>query len=183
VRTQAWPWLALAEAQGGDLKSAHAVIARTPLDCYLCLRIRGSIDAVEGDQAGASYWYARAVSAAPSVPFAYADWGEMLLHEGDYDAAIAEFREANLKGPHFADPLEKWGEALVQEKRSDLALAKFEEAAKFAPNWGRLHLKWGEALVYAAKKDQAGKQFALASALDLSAAEKSELARMNGTHG
>ena len=58
----------------------------------------------------------------------------MLLEEGKYDGAIAKFREANLKGPHFADPLEMWGESLMQENRSDLALAKFEEANKYAPN-------------------------------------------------
>jgi hypothetical protein len=40
-----------------------------------------------------------------------------------------------------------------------------------------LHLKWGEALVYAGKKDEAQKQFARAGGLDLSAADKAELAR------
>ncbi len=76
----------------------------------------------------------------------------MLLHEGDYNAAIEKFGTANLKGPRFADPLEMWGEALMLTNRSDLALAKFEEANKYAPNWGRLHLKWGEALFYAGHK-------------------------------
>ena len=99
----------------------------------------------------------------------------MLLHEGEYDAAIAKFTLANAKGPHFADPLEMWGEALMLKNRSDLAPAKFAEANKYTPNWGRLHLKWGEALVYAGKRDEAKKQFALASALDLSASEKSEM--------
>lgn len=34
--------------------------------------------------------------------------GEMLLRAGDFDGAIANCHEANLKGPHFADPLAKW---------------------------------------------------------------------------
>ena len=69
----------------------------------------------------------------------------------------------------------------MAKNQSHLALAKFAEAEKYAPNWGRLHLKWGEALVYAGKKDEAQKQFARAAALDLTPAEKSELARM--AHG
>ena len=100
-----------------------------------------------------------------------------------YDAAIAKFKAANQKGPHFADPLEMWGEALMLKNRSDLALAKFEEANKYAPNWGRLHLKWGEALFYAGKQDEAKKQFAAAATLDLSAADKVQLATMSARHG
>lgn len=83
------------------------------------------------------------------------------------------------KGPHFADPLEGWGEALMTRDRSDLALAKFEEANKYDPNWGGLHLKWGEALLYAGNKEDAAKQFGAAATLDLTAAERAELARMN----
>jgi len=99
------------------------------------------------------------------------------MAKGDLDGAIAKFDIAHQKGPHFADPLEMWGESLVARNRSDLALAKFEEAAKYAPNWGRLHLKWGEALWWAGKHDEARKQFAIASGLDLTPSEKSELAR------
>ena len=86
---------------------------------------------------------------------------------------------ANQKGPKFADPLEMWGEALMKKNRSDLALAKFTEAEKYAPNWGRLHLKWGEALGYAG---EARKQFARAAQLDLTAADKAELARVASQH-
>jgi tetratricopeptide (TPR) repeat protein len=89
---------------------------------------------------------------------------------------------ANRIGPHFADPLEMWGEALMLKNRSDLALAKFAEAAKYAPNWGRLHLKWGEALIYAGKPDEAKAQLAIAPGLDLSSADKAELAKVN-SHG
>ncbi|HYJ35091.1 MAG TPA: hypothetical protein VEV64_02965, partial [Rhizomicrobium sp.] len=112
---------------------------------------------------------------APSIPKAYADWGEAYLERGQPDAAIAKFKQANEKGPHFADPLEYWGEALMAKNRSHLALAKFAEAEKYAPNWGRLHLKWGEALTYAGKKDEAAKQLARAAVLDLTPLEKSEL--------
>jgi len=177
AETEAMPLLAEALAQSGDFDGAQAAIEATPLDCYDCLRERGRIAALKMNWPVASDWFARAVVAAPSVPFAYDDWGGMLLARGDADAAIAKFTLAAEKGPHFADPLELWGEALMARNRSDLALAKFTKAEKYAPKWGRLHLKWAEALGYAGHKDQARAQYQIASTLDLSASDKSEFAR------
>jgi len=177
VEAEVTPLLAEALAQSGDLDGAQGAINATPLDCYNCLRERGRIAALKKNWPVASDWFARAVAAAPSVPFAYDDWGGMLLARGDADAAIAKFNLANQKGPHFADPLEMWGEALMAKNQSHLALAKFEEAEKYAPNWGRLHLKWGEALGYAGHKNQARAQYQTASRLGLSTAEKIELDR------
>jgi hypothetical protein len=179
VATRAMPLLAYALAMTGDIAAAHRAIDGTPGDCTLCLDMRGNIDAVQDNWGGAQYWFARAVSASPSSVFAYTDWGAMLLAQGKPDEAIAQFTTASQKGPHFADPLEGWGEALMAKNQSHLALAKFAEADKYAPNWGRLHLKWGEALGYAGKKGEAQKQFALAAGLDLSTADKSELARLS----
>jgi predicted Zn-dependent protease len=173
-----FPRVALAQAKTGDFNSAWREIGRTPLDCYLCLRVRGRIAVEQKNWNGAAYWFAHAVREAPSIPFAYAEWGEMLLRKGDLDGAIAKFTIANQKGPHFADPLEMSGEALIRKNRSDLALAKFEEANKYAPNWGRLQLKWGEALLWSGKRDEAKKKFASAATLDLTPSEKSELAKM-----
>ena len=171
------PLLAVALARAGDSDGAQTAIAATALDCYDCLRARGEIAALRNDATAAQAWFARAVTAAPSIPFAFADWGEMLLAKADFDAAIAKFTLANQKGPHFADPLEMWGEALMLKNRSDLALSKFEDAYKYAPNWGRLHLKWGEALGYVGRKDEGKAQYQIASTLDLSVADKAELAR------
>jgi tetratricopeptide (TPR) repeat protein len=175
------PLDAAASAMLGDFKTADAEIARTPPDCDLCLRMRGRIAAAEHRWTASAYWFARLSAHEPSIPFPDSDWGMMLLAKGDRDGAIAKFEIANKKGPHFADPLEMWGEALMAKNRSDLALAKFADAAHYAPNWGRLHLKWGEALVYAGKPGEAKTQFAIAGRLDLSEAEKPELARMS--HG
>jgi tetratricopeptide (TPR) repeat protein len=177
-KAQIEPRIALALAHLGDIGGARATIAATSPTCYGCLRARGNIEALAKNWSGAATWFADAVRHAPSIPFAYADWGHMLLAKGDTDGAIAKFKLANEKGPHFADPLEMWGEALIAENRSDLAPAKFAEADKYTPNWGRLHLKWGEALFYAGKKDEAKKQFAIAAALDLTPSEKSELAKV-----
>ncbi len=175
LRLVVWPKLALALAHTGQFAEAESIIAKTPPDCDFCLRMRGSIAAAKHDWGGAAHMFSIVSARAPHIPFADTDWGAMLMARGDYDAAVAKFAFANQKSPHFADPLEMWGEALMLKNRSDLALAKFEEANKYAPNWSRLHLKWGEALVFAGKRDEAKKQFALTSALDLSAAEKSEL--------
>jgi tetratricopeptide (TPR) repeat protein len=177
------PLLAIAEAHLGDFAKARRAIDATPLDCYLCLRARGVIAESETRSGAASYWYACAVQAAPSIPFAYTDWGAMLMAAAHYDAAIAKFEEANKKGPHFADPLELWGEALMLQNRADLALDKFEEANKYAPHWGRLHLKWGEALFYFGDKDESIKQIAIAAGLDLPTADKSELESWMKAHG
>jgi tetratricopeptide (TPR) repeat protein len=177
VPTTIWPLVAEGRAMRGDFAAAHAEIDRTPGDCDLCLRMRGKIDAAQKNYDGAAFWFARAAQLAPSIPFAFTDWGQMLLQKGDPDAAIAQFTIANQKGPHFADPLEGWGEALMAKNQSHLALAKFADAEKYAPNWGRLHLKWGEALVYAGKRDEAKAQFARAAQLDLTPSEKAEFVR------
>lgn len=170
-----WPAEAEALARTGEMARAQALIAKTAPDCDLCMRGRGRIAARKHDWAGAARWFKRVSVRSPHIPFADADWGEMLLRKGDYDDAIAKFESAHRKGPRFADPLEMWGEALIAKNRSDLALTKFEEAARYAPNWGRLHLKWGEALWWTGDKDGAKKQFAAASALTMTAGETQTL--------
>ncbi len=171
------PTAALAAAHEGDMRTADNLIGQTPRDCYYAVRVRGEMAAITRHWNDSARWYAEAAADAPSIPFAYAEWGRMLMTKGDLDGAIGEFQIANEKGPHFADPLEMWGEALILEKRSDLALAKFAEAEKYAPNWGRLHLKWGEALSYAGRKTESQQQLAIAAGLFLPDIEKLELAR------
>jgi tetratricopeptide (TPR) repeat protein len=177
------PLLALAHAEAGDAATADALIAPTPRDCYLCVRVRGRIAAIERKWDASARWFEAATKLAPSLPTAFSEWGEMLLAGGDLDGATAKFEIANQKGPHFADPLELWGEALMAKNRSDLALAKFSEANQYAPQWGRLHLKWGEALRYAGQPDEANRQFAIAAGLFLTGPEHAALERDRGTHG
>ena len=171
------PSVALALAHMGQFAAAEARLKPMPGDCYPCLRARAQVAALQGQDARADFWFARAAAIAPSSPYAESEWGQVLLARGKPDEAIEQFNIANKKGPHFADPLEGWGEALMAKNQSHLALAKFAEAEKYAPNWGRLHLKWGEALAYSGKKDEAAKQFARAAQLDLTLSDKAELAR------
>jgi tetratricopeptide (TPR) repeat protein len=175
------PFVAMARAMLGDFKKADALIAGTPDHCDLCLRTRARIAELEQQYGRMDWWFARAVAQNPSIPFAYTDWGQTLMANGDLAGAAAKFEIAHQKAPRFADPLEMWGEVLIRQNRSDLALAKFQEASRYAPNWGRLHLKWGEALSWAGKHDGAKRQFARAGELDLTASEKSELAKVS--HG
>jgi tetratricopeptide (TPR) repeat protein len=180
--TRIVPFAAIAHAKLGDFKTANKLIAQTPDQCDICLRTRALIAELEDQHARADWWFARAVFENRSIPFAYTDWGQALMARGDLDAAIPKFEQAHQKGPHFADPLEMWGEVLIAKNRADLALAKIEEAIRFTPNWGRLHLKWGEALWWSGDKTGAQKQFAIASGLDLTQAERGELDRMRGMH-
>lgn len=183
VARQVWPNTAYALALTGDLSGAHRMIDKTPRDCFSCLRMRGKIREVEKNWAGAAFWFARAAAFAPSLPFAWTDWGRVLLEKSDLDGAMEKLAIAHAKSPNYADPLELWGEASMAKNRSDLAVAKFQEAANDAPNWGRLHLKWGEALFYAGKKAEGEKQLSVASNLKLTPAERTELKQFQAVKG
>jgi tetratricopeptide (TPR) repeat protein len=170
-----WPLEALALAHTGDVAAAQALIGRTPLDCYPCLRVRGQVAAQARDWPAAERWFAEAVRQAPSPPLAYAEWGRMRLDKGDPDGAIAVLRIAELKGPRFADPAQIWGEALMAKGDYAGASKKFGEAAKLAPNWGRNHMKAGEALAKLGQTEAARAQLRTASSLDQTLAERAEL--------
>lgn len=182
IRTVLAPLTAEAQARLGDFSGAEATLATMPDHCYPCMRAYGAVAALRGQRERADWWFARAVNAAPSIPFAYHEWGKALLERGQPDAAIAQFTLSNQKGPHFADALEGWGEALMAKNQSHRAVAKFAEAEKYAPNWGRLHLKWGEALAFSGRRDEAQKHFARAAQLDLTPSEKAELTRLGYRH-
>jgi predicted negative regulator of RcsB-dependent stress response len=50
----------------------------------------------------------------------------------------AKFKDANQKGPHWADPLKAWGDVLVKQDKTKEALVKYDDALKYAPNWKQL---------------------------------------------
>jgi hypothetical protein len=171
-----WPLIAYAHARTGDIAGAERLLAPLADDNAAAVRMRAMIAELKGEHGRADRWFARSEAQTPSIPQTDLWWGQAWLARGRPDAAIEKFRLSNRKGPKFADPLEGWGEALMAKNQSHLALAKFAEAEKYAPNWGRLHLKWGEALWYAGKKDDAKAQFARAALLNLTAADRHELA-------
>ena len=132
------PLEALAMARSGDVGGAESLVSATPLDCYLCARVRGQVAAIKRDWPTSGHWFSEAVRQAPSLPFAYSEWGEMLLAKGDMEGAIANFDSAHKKTAHFADALKGWGDALARQGKTKAALAKFDEALKYAPNWKEL---------------------------------------------
>ncbi len=170
------PWLALAMARTGDVAAAQTLAAMGPLDCYLCVRVRGQVAEAAGDRAGADRWFAEAVRQGPSLPFAHLEWGQAKLARGDRAGAVAAFARAHALSPRFADPLEAWGEALAAQGDAAGAAAKYAEAAKIAPKWGRLHLKWGQALARLGQADEARAHFRTAAGLNLSGPDRAELA-------
>ncbi len=175
-----WPALAVGYARLGRQGEAEALVASTPLDCDPCVEARALVAAAKRDWAGADRWFAAVDRQAPEIPFWDADWGQTLLAKGDVDGAIAKLSQAHQKGPHFADPLELWGEALMRKGDVNGAVAKFREADKYAPRWGRNHLRWGEALARLGRAEAAKAQWRAAAGMDLSAADRAELAKVQG---
>ena len=172
-----WPLRAQALAALGRGDEAQRAADLAPLDCYLCLRMRGVAAASRRDWPAAAGWFAQAARQSPSIPFAYADWGRMLLAKGDVNGAVAKFALARAKGPHFADALELCGEALLRKGDVLGAVAKFREADQNAPRWGRNHLRWGQALARLGHRDEARAQYRAAAQMDLSAADRIELTK------
>ncbi|MCI3133809.1 hypothetical protein [Phenylobacterium aquaticum] len=132
------PQLALAEARAGNLAAAQALIATTPLDCYLCVRVRGQIAALTQNWPEAERWFDLAIRQAPDLPFAYEERGRMLAARGDLTGAIVAYRAAHKAAPNWADPLEGWGEALARQGHRQAARGKYDQALSLAPAWARL---------------------------------------------
>jgi len=179
----AWPWLAYALARSGRMTEGVALAERTPLDCYLCLKMRGRIAALARKFDVAADWYQKAIASGDGLPFAYVDWAAALRAQGDMDGAIAKLQAAQERAPHNADVLELWGEVLIAANRSDLALDKFADANRYAPQWGRLHLKWGEALLYLGRRGEAQEQFDAAARLALAPDDTATLRRLTAQRG
>ena len=131
--------VAYAKARLGDVAGAQALIGTTPADCYDCLLVRGEIATLTKDWSTAERWFSEAARQAPSIPFAFNNWGEMLLAKGDLDGAIDRFTQAHKEQPRYADPLKLWGDALTRQGKVKDALAKYDEALKYAPAWPALH--------------------------------------------
>lgn len=130
-------WIAPVEeaARHPDKADAALKTGGHYVDCY---RFRGDIMDGRGDWPGAQKAYADAVALAADLPAAYYSWGVALTLHGDLAGAEAKLKDANQRGPHWADPLKAWGDVLVKQGHVQEALAKYDEALKYAPNWAAL---------------------------------------------
>jgi tetratricopeptide (TPR) repeat protein len=105
------------------------------VDCY---RFKGDVLDLRGNWLSAQAWYANAVKLGPSIPSGYYSWGVALARHGDLDGAVAKLRDANQRGPHWADPLKAWGDVLAKQGKTKEELAKYDAALKYAPNCAAL---------------------------------------------
>jgi tetratricopeptide (TPR) repeat protein len=126
------------EKTGQSAKAEAALNAVGTLTLVDCYRFRGDILELRGDWPRAQAWYAKAVKLAPSIPSGYYSWGVALAKHSDLNGAAVKFKDANQKGPHWADPLKAWGDVLAKQGNIKEAMAKYDEAHKFAPNWKQL---------------------------------------------
>jgi tetratricopeptide (TPR) repeat protein len=172
------PLIAWTLAKAGDFAGAEAVIAQTATDCYFCLRVRGQIATEKHDWAQAEHWFGEAVAQAPSIAFAYVDWGSERLLKGDPQDAIGLFEKAHRAGPHFADALEGWGEALLRKGDPRAASERFRQADRDAPRWARNHARWAEALLRSGDDRRARAQYETAKTLALDAGDRARLDKL-----
>jgi tetratricopeptide (TPR) repeat protein len=130
-------WVAPAEEAARHPDKADAVLNEggTFVDCY---RFHGDILDGRGDWKGAQQWYAKSVALAPDLPAGYYSWGLALAEHGDLGGAAIKLKEANRRGPHWADPLKAWGDVLARQGKTQDAVAKYDEALRYAPYWQQL---------------------------------------------
>ena len=133
-----WPKEAQALLQLGRVDEAAALIARTPLDCYTCVRVRGLVEEARGNAPAAQRWFEEAARQGPRLAPAFADWGRLLANARRFDTAEVKLAYAARLAPNWADPLKYWGDMLAAQGRRKEALAKYDAALKLAPNWSEL---------------------------------------------
>jgi tetratricopeptide (TPR) repeat protein len=122
----------------GRGREAATLIAATPLDCYLCVRMRGRVAQVLGDGNGADRWFAAAVRLGPRLAPAYADWGSSLAQRRRFGDSEAHLKKAIELAPNWTDPLKYWGDMLAAQGKRAEALRKYDAAVRLAPKWFEL---------------------------------------------
>jgi len=150
-------FLGLAEGLSGRYAQAEAAFVRG--DRYVaCAAFRADVLEARGLHAEADRQYGVALRLAPSLPFAYQRRGLALLARGDTARAITRFRDANARGPRWADPLKGWGDALAARGQWAQAAAKYAQAEAFAPRWAELHIAHAAALERLGRRAEAEAQ-------------------------
>lgn len=173
-----WPYLTHAMIDGGLAGEAAGLLNGMAEDCYPCDVARGQAAAALGQRAAAERWFAEAKRIGPSFPFADEARGRMLLAARDVAAAQRAFQTAIAIEPRFADAHEGAGEAYAAAHDWKDAAREFARGADYAPRWGKLHIRWGAALWNSGRGDEARAKLKAASSMDLSAADRALLSRL-----
>lgn len=172
------PLFALGLARTGDLTGARAAISTTPMDCDFCLRVRGTVEDLAGDAHASDRAFRAVTRRAPSLPFAFSEWGEAKLARGDVSGAVLLFRQAQAIGPRWADPVKHEADALSRQGEHRAALRRYAAAAKLAPRWSGLQIAWGEALARSGRQQQAQSKWREASTMVLSPSDRAKVTRL-----
>jgi tetratricopeptide (TPR) repeat protein len=131
-------WLALAKARFGDLAGGQALIAETPMDCRMCVDIRGRIAALAGNTSDAEKWFAQAIEMAPKLPQVCTARGQARLERGELATALTDAALAATLGPHEGDAWKLWDDVLAKQGKNKDALSKYDEAFKYDAHWKAL---------------------------------------------
>lgn len=129
------PFLTLALAQAGDLREAQATIVITPVDCDLCVRVRGTIASIGKDRLNTEKWFRLAIQRVPALSQGYIERGQARFRLGDLDGALADARMTVRLSPRFADGYALWGDVLAKERRWGEARRRYSDALRYAPHW------------------------------------------------
>ena len=132
---QVHPWRALALAHSGDFEGARRLAQTTPEDCYGCLRVRGLIEELAGNDKAAAKWFDAAISIGPSLPFAYLDRAKLAVAMKDLSLAAKLIGQARTTGPDWADAANMSANISIARLGCAAAIADLRLAARLAPNW------------------------------------------------
>ena len=99
-------------------------------------------------------WRQAAVAAHPESAVAHNNLAIVLDDLKEFDAAIAEYKEAIRLAPKIAAHYHNLGATLVSKRNLDAAIAEFQKAIQIDPKSGMARTGWGQAL--AKKKDFKG---------------------------
>ena len=101
----------------------------------LCVAMKGEALARSGNLPAAKAAWAAGLAAAPDLPPIYYYRGMTEAAQGDDGGALADFRAAHARAPHWAEPMKAWGDLLSKENNRRAAQAKYDEALNYAPHW------------------------------------------------
>lgn len=177
-----WPAYASIYATLGETEKARALIALASAnsdaaDSYDLKLAAARLASAERNWREADRQFAGAVRQAPSIPIAYAAWGESLARRGDSGRAVELYEKAHRKGPGWADPLKLRGDRMMRLGKYDKAVVDYRNAAERAPRWGVLRRNLGIALWQSGRKDWARKELRAAAGMDLGPADRALLVK------
>jgi tetratricopeptide (TPR) repeat protein len=109
--------------------------------------------------------YQSALALSPKEAYAHNNWGNALLDESEYDAAVEQFEVsiAIRPSPYAYDG---WGSALLNKNEYKEAIGKYQKALALDPNFAMAYVDWGHTLDSQSEYDLAIEKYQKALALN-----------------